>query len=831
MNVYGVNNEWQCLACTLLNKTEDINCVLCGTIRSMPMKNKHEYGSIIYRIEPFTMHEMQEINQSYTKHDKHPIILYPNNDINYKRDKSSDTPLLSSSQYNKEYLTKIISPYDRTFCYGVVVQFHNTLLNYYKKIEILPIFADFKHIMDKQFHLLQTQYIARGHDIIIPSPHSQEMNKDTQCIFHTLGTHPNGLPTSYVAYIQKKINELHAKAIIYPKEITIDMEHDREDIYTYDEEEEKEIDLNTIQYSKHDPIEVFDKHKNVWIRGTFVGEYSDGDHVLYFVEIPEVLESKIVSIEPTLVRYLQETDDCEFDDGKEDEKTAEIITKTDDNDGKYWDNVNDFVFKEYIIDVVEAMPHLLTNHSLFLEKMSVLGITSDKSKNRALTFINEIQKERQLNEDKKDKEKEPQYIMKSVITNKAIYVHITQPKHSVVKCRYYCKQKQSAKDGIELSCKHWICCTCFEKYIKKCVHRHKLPKCKKCEQIFSIKDIERHVVKDSTKQNIIAIMQHTEEDSCSSSDAHDTESDSDSDSSTDSDDIDTDSSLDYEDKIAQKWNKNVDKPQDVISKPRQGTKRKNNRKKGIFYCNSSKCDGYVEIKSKRKRLNKKSFKCLKCKAKNCIDCNVIHKAIKDKKIRKLKCSEYQFLYQNKFLHRWDKLDMKSSCNVMKQLKRNSKMKKLYKVKRNSTEWKEVISHMQTVNQFHVTRIDRVQNSRLYREYYKHCKRMILKREISVNEMSVWHGTRTTDPSMVWKNSGFDVRFANVGGCIWFAVQNNYSMGGYQFRTQNGQNQVFLAYVAGGDYESVKFIRNGQILNVYKNQSMYPAYLLTYQGSV
>merc|ERR1719291_78985 len=95
----------------------------------------------------------------------------------------------------------------------------------------------------------------------------------------------------------------------------------------------------------------------------------------------------------------------------------------------------------------------------------------------------------------------------------------------------------------------------------------------------------------------------------------------------------------------------------------------------------------------------------------------------------------------------------------------------------------------------VMRIDRLQNSRLYREYFKHFKRMILKNKLLLSQMSVWHGTRATDPATIWKGGGFDVRYAKVGGCVWFAVQNSYSMGGYQFRKSNGENQVFLAFVA------------------------------------
>ena len=437
-------------------------------------------------------------------------------------------------------------------------------------------------------------------------------------------------------------------------------------------------------------------------------------------------------------------------------------------------------------------------------------------------------------------------MMNSIITNKAIYVHVVKDGYylKAFNCRY-CGERQS-KGGIELTqCKHPICYKCFTKYVNKCINKKKAPKCKKCEKIFDIKDIESHIIDENLKESVIKLINkknrkyedsdnetESESDTNSESDSDnsdDEQTDSSSDSESESDsDVDSDSSLDYEDKLKQKLKGSNHDPSKNM-KEIKIKKRKNDRKKGLFYCASTKCNGYIRIKSKRKRKEKHTFKCPECKAKNCIDCQVIHKQIKDKKIRKLQCPEYQFLYNNKFLNRWKKFNLKSSMNPLKALKKNSKMMKAYKVKRGSIEWNEVISNMQTMNNFNIMKIERLQNSRLYREYYKHCKQMILKRSMNVNEMNVWHGTRQTDPATIWKGNGFDVRYANVGGCIWFAIQNSYSMGGYQFMKSNVECQVFLAFVSTGDYESVKFIRNGQILNVYKNQTMYPAYLVTYHN--
>eukprot|EP01084_Bolivina_argentea_P194221 333207_1 len=122
----GNDDEWQCSKCTLLNNIENSECILCGELRKEEVKNKDNYGSIIYRIKPFTMNELEEINALYIKNPskktgKYPIILYSSNDINFKREKTSDIALLSSIKHNKEYITKLISKYDRKFCYGIVV--------------------------------------------------------------------------------------------------------------------------------------------------------------------------------------------------------------------------------------------------------------------------------------------------------------------------------------------------------------------------------------------------------------------------------------------------------------------------------------------------------------------------------------------------------------------------------------------------------------------------------------------------------------------------------------------------------------------------------------
>ena len=60
----------------------------------------------------------------------------------------------------------------------------------------------------------------------------------------------------------------------------------------------------------------------------------------------------------------------------------------------------------------------------------------------------------------------------------------------------------------------------------------------------------------------------------------------------------------------------------------------------------------------------------------------------------------------------------------------------------------------------------------------------------------------------------------------FAQNNNYSCGGYQWRdpAPPGLSCVFLCLIALGHPDDVK-IRSPGILNVFKNEATYPAYLV------
>ncbi|ETO19998.1 poly polymerase, catalytic region domain-containing protein [Reticulomyxa filosa] len=165
------------------------------------------------------------------------------------------------------------------------------------------------------------------------------------------------------------------------------------------------------------------------------------------------------------------------------------------------------------------------------------------------------------------------------------------------------------------------------------------------------------------------------------------------------------------------------------------------------------------------------------------------------------------------------------------LEKLTNISKSYDVKRDSEEWKFVLNYVEdeaTIKRQWV-KVERIQQGKLWISYYRYCQ-ALKSRGINPEERAFWHGTRATEPSKMWKGTGFDIQYARIGGCLWFAVSNTYSMNGFQYVCQDGSNchQIFLGLVATGVGMDCKFIRQDTILNVYKNECTYPAYVITYR---
>ena len=67
----------------------------------------------------------------------------------------------------------------------------------------------------------------------------------------------------------------------------------------------------------------------------------------------------------------------------------------------------------------------------------------------------------------------------------------------------------------------------------------------------------------------------------------------------------------------------------------------------------------------------------------------------------------------------------------------------------------------------------------------------------MQEMQLYHGTRATDPLLIYDGEeGFDMRFSANGmwgQAVYFAVNSSYS-NSYAFNAPNGSKQMFYAKV-------------------------------------
>ena len=172
----------------------------------------------------------------------------------------------------------------------------------------------------------------------------------------------------------------------------------------------------------------------------------------------------------------------------------------------------------------------------------------------------------------------------------------------------------------------------------------------------------------------------------------------------------------------------------------------------------------------------------------------------------------------------------------------------------------------------ILKIERIQNPWLWTKYHHHRELIKKKNGGVVREKELFHGTRQTDPSMIYQGEeGFDMRFSEQG--LWgrgnyFAVNASYS-DKYSFHPtplnslhqlfhlQNrGPRQLFLARVTIGDthecsqdrslrmppqrpaksggligierFDSVTgHTKGSKVYIIYDNHKAYPFYLITY----
>ena len=159
-------------------------------------------------------------------------------------------------------------------------------------------------------------------------------------------------------------------------------------------------------------------------------------------------------------------------------------------------------------------------------------------------------------------------------------------------------------------------------------------------------------------------------------------------------------------------------------------------------------------------------------------------------------------------------------------------------------------------QYEIERIERIQNKLLWRRYFDCAKRMFDYNGGVVKEKTLYHGTRSKNPTEIYRgDAGFDMRFSNHG--MWgkgnyFAVNASYS-DNYSHPCAGGRRQMLVAKVLTGyeytcssdpsltkppfreaagsirrRYDCVSGTTGGsQVYITYENDRAYPAYLITY----
>ena len=183
------------------------------------------------------------------------------------------------------------------------------------------------------------------------------------------------------------------------------------------------------------------------------------------------------------------------------------------------------------------------------------------------------------------------------------------------------------------------------------------------------------------------------------------------------------------------------------------------------------------------------------------------------------------------------------------------------VRNTSEEFRKVLHQMQeSIPSVRIINLQRIQNEWLWTKFSQHREMIRKKNQGNLSELNLFHGTRNTDPSLIYSGEeGFDMRFCEQG--MWgrgnyFAANALYSHA-YSHRTHDGMSKMFLACVVVGEtymcqpdsslkmppvktslsssmfkderYDSVSgFTKGSQVYIIYDNLKAYPLYLVTYR---
>ena len=186
---------------------------------------------------------------------------------------------------------------------------------------------------------------------------------------------------------------------------------------------------------------------------------------------------------------------------------------------------------------------------------------------------------------------------------------------------------------------------------------------------------------------------------------------------------------------------------------------------------------------------------------------------------------------------------------------------LREVRNTSEEFRKVLHQMrESIPGVKIVTLQRIQNEWLWTKFSQHREMIREKNQGNLSEKNLFHGTRNTDPSLIYDGEeGFDMRYCEQG--MWgrgnyFAANALYSHA-YSHPTRDRMSQMFLARVVVGEtftcqpdsslrmppvktslsssmfknerYDSVSGITKGtQVYIIYDNLKAYPLYLVTYR---
>ncbi|XP_026129270.1 poly [ADP-ribose] polymerase 14-like [Carassius auratus] len=225
--------------------------------------------------------------------------------------------------------------------------------------------------------------------------------------------------------------------------------------------------------------------------------------------------------------------------------------------------------------------------------------------------------------------------------------------------------------------------------------------------------------------------------------------------------------------------------------------------------------------------------------------DIFHKvATKGKKRVELKRVELKAAVQSSLPSHWE--DMKGQPVVLVKLSADSK------------EYADVEEEFKKTGlSSNIIKIERVQNSALWRNYLIKKEEMEVKNKHKNNEKLLFHGTDTYKTDQI-NNQGFNRSFAGMHGATYgngtyFAVDPSYSAQGYSTPDAKGHKRMYLARVLVGDFtQGRKGIRtppkkslqsvdlydsvtdktnNPSMFVIFNDVQAYPEYLITFRNKL